>query len=285
MNKPTVTIEYCEECMYLQPALEAAHPILTRYADRVEAVILKPGHGGIFRVTADGAVIIEMGDEGLPTAERVAQALARLRLDRSSCRLRRQGVQSRRSLGRSLVRRGLFLGRFQPYHNGHHAVIKQILQSQEIDELIIAIGSAQESHTLKDPFTAGERILMITKALHELKPSITTYVLPIEDIARNSLYVAHIRSLTPPFEIVYSNNPLVQQLFEERGIVVRALPYVERAQWDGTKIRELMLQGDQWKEHVPAAVAQVIEEINGVARLRRICQSDKPYAERPCARE
>jgi selenoprotein W-related protein len=75
MNKPTVTIEYCEECMYLQPALEAAHTILTRYADRVGAVILKPGHGGIFRVTADGAVIIEMGDEGLPTAERVAQAL------------------------------------------------------------------------------------------------------------------------------------------------------------------------------------------------------------------
>jgi nicotinamide-nucleotide adenylyltransferase len=282
MNKPTVTIEYCEECMYLQPALEAAHTILTRYADRVGAVILKPGHGGIFRVTADGAVIIEMGDEGLPTAERVAQALEQASLD---VHLRQpmagQGERSRRSL----VRRGLFLGRFQPYHNGHHAVIKQILQSQEIDELIIAIGSAQESHTLKDPFTAGERILMITKALHELKPSITTYVLPIEDIARNSLYVAHIRSLTPPFEIVYSNNPLVQQLFEERGIVVRALPYVERAQWDGTKIRELMLQGDQWKEHVPAAVAQVIEEINGVARLRRICQSDKPYAERPCARE
>jgi nicotinamide-nucleotide adenylyltransferase len=282
MNKPTVTIEYCEECMYLRPALEAAHTILTRYADRVGAVILKPGHGGIFRVTADGAVIIEMGDEGLPTAERVAQALEQASLD---VHLRQpmagEGEQSRRSL----ARRGLFLGRFQPYHNGHHAVIKQILQSQEIDELIIAIGSAQESHTLKDPFTAGERILMITKALHELKPSITTYVLPIEDIARNSLYVAHIRSLTPPFEIVYSNNPLVQQLFEERGIVVRALPYVERAQWDGTKIRELMLQGDQWKEHVPAAVAQVIEEINGVARLRRICQSDKPYAERPCARE
>jgi nicotinamide-nucleotide adenylyltransferase len=282
MNKPTVTIEYCEECMYLQPALEAAQTILTRYADRVGAVILKPGHEGIFRVTADGAVIIEMGDEGLPTAERVAQALEQASLD---VHLRQpmagEGEQSRRSL----ARRGLFLGRFQPYHNGHHAVIKQILQSQEIDELIIAIGSAQESHTLKDPFTAGERILMITKALHELKPSITTYVLPIEDIARNSLYVAHIRSLTPPFEIVYSNNPLVQQLFEERGIVVRALPYVERAQWDGTKIRELMLQGDQWKEHVPAAVAQVIEEINGVARLRRICQSDKPYAERPCARE
>jgi nicotinamide-nucleotide adenylyltransferase len=173
------------------------------------------------------------------------------------------------------TRRGLFLGRFQPYHNGHHAVIRQIFQSKEIDELIIAIGSAQESHTLKDPFTAGERIMMITKALEDLKPPITTYVLPIEDIARNSLYVAHIRSLTPPFEIVYSNNSLVQQLFKERGVAVRPLPYVERAQWDGTKIRELMLRGDQWKLYVPPAVAAVIEEIGGVERLRHIHKTDK----------
>jgi nicotinamide-nucleotide adenylyltransferase len=177
------------------------------------------------------------------------------------------------------------LGRFQPYHNGHHAVIKQILQSQEIDELIIAIGSAQESHTLKDPFTAGgthphdHQSPPRAQALdHDVRAPHRRYC------AQFALCGAHSQP-HPPFEIVYSNNPLVQQLFEERGIVVRALPYVERAQWDGTKIRELMLQGDQWKEHVPAAVAQVIEEINGVARLRRICQSDKPYAERPCARE
>lgn len=173
------------------------------------------------------------------------------------------------------VKRGLFLGRFQPYHNGHHAVIEQIIKSRKVSELIIAIGSAQESHTLKDPFTAGERIMMITKALESLKPSMTTYVLPIEDIERNSLYVAHIRSLTPPFELVYSNNPLVQQLFEERGITVRVLPYVERAQLDGTKIRELMVCGGDWKALVPPVVAQVIEEIGGVARLRHIVQSDK----------
>lgn len=172
----------------------------------------------------------------------------------------------------------MFLGRFQPYHNGHHAIIQQIFQSKEIDELIIAIGSAQESHTLKDPFTAGERIMMITKALEDLKPPITTYVLPIEDIERNSLYVAHIRSLTPPFEIVYSNNPLVQQLFEERGIAVRLLPYVERAQWDGTKIRELMVRGEDWKAYVPPVVAQVIEEIGGVERLRHIHKTDKHSA-------
>lgn len=75
MSKPTITIEYCEECMYLRPALEAAHKILDAYADKVEAVTLKPGHDGVFRVTANDTLIIQMGDEGLPNAEKVAQAV------------------------------------------------------------------------------------------------------------------------------------------------------------------------------------------------------------------
>ena len=61
--------------MYLRPALEAAHKILEAYADRVEAVTLKPGHDGVFRVTAHNILIIQMGDEGLPNAERVAHAV------------------------------------------------------------------------------------------------------------------------------------------------------------------------------------------------------------------
>lgn len=74
MLKPTITIEYCHECMYLKPALEAAHKILDAHADKLEAVALKPGHDGVFRVTAQDTLIIEMGDEGLPNADRVLQA-------------------------------------------------------------------------------------------------------------------------------------------------------------------------------------------------------------------
>ena len=60
-------------------------------------------------------------------------------------------------------KRGLLIGRMQPVHNGHIDIIKETLK--EVDELIIGIGSAQLSHTLKDPFTAGERLLMLTHAL------------------------------------------------------------------------------------------------------------------------
>ncbi len=167
--------------------------------------------------------------------------------------------------------RALFLGRFQPFHNGHDAVIRKI--APEVDELIIAVGSAQYSHTLRDPFTAGERIMMITQTLRNLP--VTLYVLPVEDIEQNALYVAHIKRLTPPFDFVYSNNPLVIRLFEEAGVPVRRMPPVDREHLWGTKIRELMLAGDdEWRKYVPKAVARVIDEIDGINRLRQITQAD-----------
>ena len=58
-----------------------------------------------------------------------------------------------------LEKRGLFLGRFQPFHLGHLDVIKQALKM--VDELVIVIGSAQYSHTFENPFTDSEREEMI----------------------------------------------------------------------------------------------------------------------------
>jgi nicotinamide-nucleotide adenylyltransferase len=55
------------------------------------------------------------------------------------------------------------VGRFQPFHIGHLALARQILG--ECDELVIAIGSAQFNFIEKDPFTAGERVVMIHGAL------------------------------------------------------------------------------------------------------------------------
>ena len=62
-----------------------------------------------------------------------------------------------------MVKRGLFVGRFQPIHKGHVKAIEDILR--KVDELVIVIGSAQYSHRADNPFTVGERITMIRKAL------------------------------------------------------------------------------------------------------------------------
>jgi nicotinamide-nucleotide adenylyltransferase len=168
------------------------------------------------------------------------------------------------------VKRAFYIGRFQPFHNGHLTVIDRI--TKEADELIIGIGSAQLSHDLENPFTAGERVLMITRALEGLNKPF--YVIPIEDIKRNALWVAHIISMTPPFETVYTSNPLVIRLFSEVGMPVCSPSMFERESHSGTSIRERMRAGEPWEHLVPEPVAKVIAEVHGIDRIRDLDRED-----------
>ena len=54
---------------------------------------------------------------------------------------------------------GLFLGRFQPFHDGHGSIVMNAWN--HCDHLIIAIGSSQEGRTKKNPLTFDERKALI----------------------------------------------------------------------------------------------------------------------------
>ncbi len=178
------------------------------------------------------------------------------------------------------VKRGFYIGRFQPFHLGHLKVIGEI--ARQVDELVIGIGSAQLSHKPENPFTAGERILMITRSLEDL--DLFYYVIPINDLYQNALWVAHVRSLTPPFTDVYSNNPLVSRLFLESGYDLKYSPMYNRQEYSGTEIRRRMLADEEWEKLVPEAVVEVVKEIKGVERLKAVSikgDIEDVIAERP----
>ena len=162
--------------------------------------------------------------------------------------------------------RGFYMGRFQPFHNGHQRVVEQI--ADEVDELVIGIGSAGDSHTDRNPFTGGERMMMITKALVEY--DLVTYVVPIEDVNRNAVWVSHVQSMSPRFDIAYSNNPLVVRLFTEAGVEVHQSPMFDRDVLEGTEIRRRMVEGGDWADLLPESVVDVISEIDGIERMRQV---------------
>ncbi|MDD3754264.1 MAG: nicotinamide-nucleotide adenylyltransferase [Methanobacterium sp.] len=169
--------------------------------------------------------------------------------------------------------RGLLVGRMQPVHQGHLQVIKRILG--EVEEVIIGIGSAQLSHTIKDPFTAGERMMMLSKALAENGiPASNYYIIPVQDIECNSLWVAHMEMLTPPFEHVYSGNPLVQRLFTEKGYQVTQPPLFNREIYSGTEVRRRMLADEKWDQLLPESVVEVIHEIKGISRIKHLARKE-----------
>ena len=166
--------------------------------------------------------------------------------------------------------RGFYIGRFQPYHQGHHAMVERI--ADDVDELVLGVGSADQSHTARNPFTAGERVEMVTKATAEM--DLITYAVPIEDLNRNAVWVSHVQSMSPRFDVAYSNNPLVVRLFGEAGVDVRQSPMFRREEFEGAEVRERMADGGDWRELVPSTVVETIEEIDGVNRLREVTDSD-----------
>jgi len=173
-----------------------------------------------------------------------------------------------------LVNRGLFVGRFQPFHLGHLEAIKSVLK--EVDELVIVIGSAQYSHKVHDPFTAGERLVMVRRALAEAKvdPS-KLWIVPVPDVHLHMLWVSAVEGYTPKFNLLYSNEPLTSRLFREAGYQVKGIPFFTRKQYMSTVVREKMLKDGAWRELVPKSVADFIDEIDGVNRLRDLAKTDR----------
>jgi nicotinamide-nucleotide adenylyltransferase len=167
--------------------------------------------------------------------------------------------------------RAFYIGRFQPYHLGHQEVLEKI--ARECEEIIVGVGSAQLSHTFSDPFTAGERISMIMRSLADI--NVLFYVIPIEDIRRNAIWAAHVMTMTPPFDVVYTNNPYVVRLFNEAGFDVRSSPLYQREKYSGSEIRRRMLNDEQWEQLVPHVVADIISQIDGVNRLKEVSREDR----------
>ena len=173
-----------------------------------------------------------------------------------------------------MVKRGLFVGRFQPVHKGHVEVIKRIMK--EVDELVIVVGSSQYSHRLDNPFTAGERITMIRKALEEEGMQLPRiWIIPVPDVHQHALWVSQIVGYSPKFDVVYANEPLTRRLFIEAGFNVEPMPMIKREVYLATEIRKRMLAGENWKELVPSSVAKLIKDIDGEVRLRDLNKTDK----------
>ena len=172
------------------------------------------------------------------------------------------------------MKRGVFVGRFQPVHNGHLEVIKRIMK--EVDELVIIVGSSQYSHRLDNPFTAGERITMIRKALEEEGIQLPRiWIIPVPDVHQHALWVSQIVGYSPKFDVVYANEPLTRRLFTEAGFRVEPMPFIKREVYLATEIRKRMSSGENWEELVPSSVVKFIKDVGGDVRLRDLNKTDK----------
>src|SRR3989338_8313029 len=171
------------------------------------------------------------------------------------------------------MKRGLVVGRFQPFHRGHLGLIHEMEAASDIGEIIIGIGSAQKLHEPMNPFSAEERKHMISASVQCSKPY---HLICLEDKGDNTLWTEHVIATVPAFDVIYSGNPLVRELFTTRGYEVR--PPCTRYGVSATLIRELMAQGKEWMLHLPDGARDIVNSIQGENRVRSLNSNN--YAER-----
>lgn len=167
------------------------------------------------------------------------------------------------------LRRALLIGRFQPPHYGHLHAIRHALALA--DEVIIAVGSAQYSHTVENPFTAAERIEMLLRMLDgEGIPRSKCLIIPVPDAPAHSQWVSVLESFCPKFDVALTNDPLSAVLLAEAGYRVEPIPLLRRNVLSGTEVRRRMARGEDWAELVPPSVAEYLKESGLVERVRKL---------------
>jgi nicotinamide-nucleotide adenylyltransferase len=164
----------------------------------------------------------------------------------------------------------LFIGRFQPFHNGHLHFLQKI--SNQYNKIIIGIGSSQYCNTQENPFTYEERRQMIEKSLQKVG-LFNMKIVSIPDIHNPPRWVEHVLSIVSNFDVVLSNNSLTKKLFSEKGFTVKETILINRDKFAGKEVRKRIINNKSWEDLVPESVVEIITKIEGVKRLKNLSDS------------
>ncbi|MFI5270428.1 MAG: nicotinamide-nucleotide adenylyltransferase [Candidatus Saccharimonadales bacterium] len=149
---------------------------------------------------------------------------------------------------------GLYIGKFQPFHNGHLYAIAAIAPT--VDLLIIVIGSSQYSGLKNQPFSARQRRQMIEQTLKA--EGINNFsIVEVPDIHDSEHWVEHVKKYVKQFNVVFTNSEVVQQLFSDKGFTVKSIKVLPGV--SGTLVRQkIAAQENDWISLVPSATASII---------------------------
>lgn len=167
-----------------------------------------------------------------------------------------------------------FIGRFQPFHNGHKAVVLEALDKAK--KVALVIGSDQQPRYARNPWTTQERIDMITRVFPDEVTSGRIHFCPQVDHTYNlDRWIGGIQSSAmsvaqKPFNPDPVSMGLIGHSKDASSFYLKAFPTwdsIEAANYEGvnaTDVRTDYLENDDWRDRwedkVPAEVLDWLED-------------------------
>jgi len=140
----------------------------------------------------------------------------------------------------------VLVGRFQPFHNAHLALLRRALDAAP--RVVVVIGSAHQARTPKNPFTWRERAEMIRLSLTETEQARVTF-LPVRDYYDQRRWVRVVSEAICAID-ASAQIALVGHFKDATSEYLRGFPgwrlcSVDRLPGaDGTQLREALFAGD-----------------------------------------
>jgi bifunctional NMN adenylyltransferase/nudix hydrolase len=142
----------------------------------------------------------------------------------------------------------VFIGRFQPFHNGHKAVIDAALEQAK--EVVVVVGSSFAARNIRNPFTFEERKAMIEAVF----PSKRVRVVPVSDYPYDdSRWVAAIQRVVGETVPHAKDVGLIGHSKDSTSYYLNIFPrwknHVEVSNVDGINATDIRNHyfSDQWK--------------------------------------
>lgn len=158
----------------------------------------------------------------------------------------------------------LFIGRFQPFHNGHLYSLKKAVEIA--DRVVVGVGSANEAKTENNPLDLVQRVQMVDEVIEQEK--LSTYVLKvvgIDDYPSDDDWMREVEQKVGGFDVVVGNNSWTNNVIKESGRKVYKTGFHNRDELEGVKIRKLISDGDSsWMERVPSYLVSYISDAFGI---------------------
>jgi nicotinamide-nucleotide adenylyltransferase len=114
-------------------------------------------------------------------------------------------------------RRAVVVLRAQPVHVGHVRLLEQA--AALADEVIVVVAAAEQAYSQQNPFTAGERLQLLRASLSTTQLS-RCWLVALPSPAWAAMAVTQLRFCLPAFDVIVTNNPVLQAMAEAEGIAV-----------------------------------------------------------------
>lgn len=142
----------------------------------------------------------------------------------------------------------VFIGRFQPFHLAHMQTIQIALENSQ--NIILALGSAQDERNIKNPFSASEREQMILSNFSEIDQKRIHFVHVI-DVYNDVKWVKLVKSLVADIVSPADKVGLIGHFKDDSSYYLELFPEWEMLQLDSLKdaisatpLREAYYQGE-----------------------------------------